>query len=210
MFFQGKIIEKLPVLSADLVSSRRLGTITVHKARNLMEAWGGCKSRQNKRQAIVSGAVSNWLHNSTKENVSFFLCNTQPSTLREQKLTPNSLNWRQQWYKRLGIERCKKQLIKKKKKERKKEGFIILIIIRRRISVFHFLQYITIIRLFYTLFYILTIFNWFCTCVWDWHSLVRLSKKKGGKKKKAHDCSCPQRAIRSKETKNCSSLCECG
>lgn len=66
-----------------------------------------------------------------------------------------------------------------------KNDFIILIVIRGQISICHFLQYITMIRLSYTLF--LYTFKSFCTCFWDWHSwhsLVRWSKKKKKKERK--------------------------
>lgn len=88
---------------------------------------------------------------------------------------------------------------------RHKNYFIILIFIRGRISIIHFLQYITIIRLLYTLFYILRIFKLFCTFFRHWHYPVIFNRKWG---KKAHDCACPLWTMQSKETKTCSGLCE--
>lgn len=50
---------------------------------------------------------------------------------------------------------------------------------------FHFVQYITIIRLVYTSFHISRIFfNWFYTCFWDWHSLVRVKENNERRREK--------------------------
>lgn len=103
-----------------------------------------------------------------------FLCNAPRSALTESRsragvLYSDGSGDTQEWERK----EVRKQLVQKKSWF----FFIILIIIRRQISVFHFLQYITIIRLLYTLFYILRIRNWFFTCFRDWHSLVWLSKK---------------------------------
>lgn len=71
-----------------------------------------------------------------------------------------------------------------------KNDFIILIVIRGQISIFHFLQYITIIRLFL---YIVLYINNFQIILYMLLGLTFPGQmKQKNEQKKAHDCSCPQ------------------